>query len=535
MIATLPRSHRHAEQPLELSTPVRQLALAVGLSIACSLTIAAQSPAGARVAAESEKWRTLALTWRPIRDGSSEVAAVVVAETLSSAADQRALSLRAPITYAGVRGIADRVQQLTVRDSIGDVSLEASDEPADPGGFPNYRHWRASRTVHGAIAVSYRALVQPPPGRGPPFGIRAYAGGVSGAGSGFLVLPERQGSVRARVHWDLSDLATGATAVATYGDGDFERVGAPDELMQTWIMAGPLGRFRGSGGARGFSAAWLGQPAFDATREMQWAARMYAYLAKSYRYLDPPPPYRVFIRVLLDARGATALGNSFMLVSPPAGSNTASAFTPRETMTHEMGHMWVGDIDGPIGVTSWFTEGLNTYYTRLLPMRGGFDSVSEFGRRINEDFKTYFTSPARNLSADSIVKIGFNDDDVRHIPYYRGSFYFADLDARIRAASRGRRNLDSLVIGLFRRRARGERFDQEVWITAVGKEIGPTARADFERVILRGETIVPSSDAFGPCFTRRPASLTPAGGGAPVAGYEWVRVDSIPDARCRVW
>ena len=62
-----------------------------------------------------------------------------------------------------------------------------------------------------------------------------------------------------------------------------------------------------------------------------------------------------------------------------------------------------------------------------------------------------------------------------------------------------------------------------------------SARADFERVILRGETIVPPSDAFGPCFTRRPASLTPKGGGAPVAGYEWLRVDSIPDARCRVW
>ncbi|HSQ28499.1 MAG TPA: hypothetical protein VLN49_01540, partial [Gemmatimonadaceae bacterium] len=135
--------------------------------------------------------------------------AVVVAETLSSAADPRALSLRAPVTYAGVRGIADRVQHLTVRDSIGDVPLEASDEPADPGGFPNYRHWRATRPVHGAIAVSYRALVQPPPGRGPPFGIRAYAGGVTGAGSGFLVLPEHQGRVRSRVHWDLSDLASG--------------------------------------------------------------------------------------------------------------------------------------------------------------------------------------------------------------------------------------------------------------------------------------------------------------------------------------
>lgn len=514
---------------------LHRLAFATTLFVACPLALASQSPTRARASTDSGATRSLALSWRPVRDGSAEVVAIAVAETLSSASDPHAFSLRAPITYAGVRGIAERVQQLVVRDSTGDVPLEATDEPADPGGYPNFRHWRATRPVHGAIAISYRALVQTPPGRGPPFGIRAYAGGVSGAGSGFLVLPEHHHNVRSRVHWDLTDLAAGATAMATYGDGDFERVGDPDELMQTWIMAGPLGRFRGTGSARGFGAAWLGQPAFDATREMEWAARMYAYLAKSYRYLDPPPPYRVFIRVLPDARGATALGNSFMMVAPPATSGAAPGQLPRETMTHEMGHMWVGDIEGPMGVTSWFTEGLNTYYTRLLPMRGGFDSVSEYGRRINEDFGTYFTSPARNLSADSIVKIGFNDEDVRHIPYYRGSFYFADLDARIRSRSRGRRNLDSLVIGLFRRRARGDRFDHETWIAAVEREIGPSARADFQRVILRGATIVPPSDAFGPCFTRRPASLTPKGGGVSVAGYVWVRVDSIPDARCRVW
>ena len=515
---------------------LRRLAGSTTLLLVGPLVIQAQLTSRARASTNpASNIRTLALTWHPVRDGSSEVAALVVAETLSAATDPHAFSLRAPITYAGVRGIAERIQQLAVHDSLGEVPLEASDEPADPGGFPNYRHWRTTRPVHGAITISYRALVQPPPGRGPPFGVRAYAGGVSGAGSGFLVLPEHQGTVRSHVHWDLSELAAGASAVATYGDGDFERVGDPDDLMQTWIMAGPLGKSRGTGLAIGFTAAWLGEPAFDAAREMAWAARMYAYLAMSYRYLDPPPHYRVFIRVLPDARGATALANSFMLVAPPAGASAPSTASIRETMTHEMGHMWVGDIEGPIGVTSWFTEGLNTYYTRLLPMRAGFDSVGEYGRRINEDFKTYFTSPARNLSADSIVKIGFNDEDVRHIPYYRGSFYFADLDSRIRAASHGRRNLDSLVISRFRRRVLGERFDQDAWIAAVTKEIGPSARADFERVILRGETIVPPSDAFGPCVTRRPASLTPKSGGVPVAGYQWVRVDSIPDARCRVW
>ncbi|MDR7420805.1 MAG: hypothetical protein QN178_18060, partial [Armatimonadota bacterium] len=59
------------------------------------------------------------------------------------------------------------------------------------------------------------------------------------------------------------------------------------------------------------------------------------------------------------------------------------------------------------------------------------------------------------------------------------------------------------------------------------------ARTDFESVILRGETIVPPRGAFGPCFDRRPATLEL--GDRPGDGYEWVRIPSVPDARCRQW
>src|SRR5207248_5757879 len=98
-----------------------------------------------------------------------------------------------------------------------------------------------------------------------------------------------------------------------------------------------------------------------------------------------------------------------------------------------------------------------------------------------------------------------------------------------------------LMQDIFRMRQNGGRFDHEAWIQAVTKEIGSSARAQFEGVILRGETIVPASDAFGPCFERRATKLTPPGRGgrggaapsadAPVNGYEWVRVESIPDER----
>jgi hypothetical protein len=481
---------------------------------------------------------TFDVVWRPVRDGTPEVVAIEVKETLRGAPLPESFAVRAPVTYAGVRGIADRVERLTVQDSIGLVALKPTDDPPDPGGFPSYRHWRADRPVRGTVTITYRSLVMPPPGGGPPFGIRATSGGVSGAGSGFLALPEGIRSVTSHVHWDLSDLAPGSFAVTTFAEGDFDLVGTPEALMQGWISAGPLGRYPANGSASGFTATWLGKPPFDPQTEMQWAAKMYGYLAKSYKYLDPPPPFRVFIRVLdSGGGGATALANSFMLSTGPGGSGEGRGQSPRGTMTHEMGHMWVGSIDGPQGVISWFTEGLNTYYTRLIPMRGGFDSVEEYGRSLNATFRDYYTNVARNLSADSIVKIGFNDNNVRHIPYVRGSMYFADLDSKIRAASKGKRNLDSLMLDIFRMRQSGGRFDHEAWIQAVTKEIGPSARAEFEAVILRGETIVPASDAFGPCFERRAAKMTPPGRGgsdaAAIDGYEWVRMPSIPDERCR--
>jgi predicted metalloprotease with PDZ domain len=165
-------------------------------------------------------------------------------------------------------------------------------------------------------------------------------------------------------------------------------------------------------------------------------------------------------------------------------------------------------------------------------MRGGHETIEEYEADINETFRSYFTSPARNLTADSITTIGFSDETARRIPYWRGSFYFADLDGRMRAASHGERGLDDLMLDMFERRARGDAFDHEVWIETVVREIGPEARDQFESVILRGETIIPRSDAFGPCFRRRTTSVS---GGDAVEGFEWVRVSEVPDGACRGW
>jgi len=89
----------------------------------------------------------------------------------------------------------------------------------------------------------------------------------------------------------------------------------------------------------------------------------------------------------------------------------------------------------------------------------------------------------------------------------------------------GTRTLDSLTRGIFVRRHRGERFDQDAWLEAVTRELGDSARSQFRSVILEGKSIVPAPDAFGPCFTRK----------ANGAGYEWIRLKEVPEATCRSW
>ncbi len=473
---------------------------------------------------------------KPVREGGPEVTAIEVRAELAGG-EGDTLALSAPVTYAGVRGVADRVQGLTVRDARGVVPLTAVDDPAAPGGFPYFRHWSAQRPVSYPVTISYRSLVQPAGApQGPPFGIRPSGGGVSGAGAGFLVLPEKIGEAQLKLRWDLSDLAKGSSAVASFGDGDVALTGEPEKLRQAWYMAGPMGRYPKTGDVDGFSGTWLGQSPFDPATELAWSGKLYQQLDKDFGYLKPAPRYRVFMRFLdtPPVGGGTALPNSFMLSRASAPRDLAAA-GPRTTFAHEMIHQWVGGIESPgaVGVSSWFSEGLTTYYTALAPMRAGFSSVEEYGEQINAAARGYWGSEARDWSAERIAKAGFGSESIRHVPYNRGALYFADLDAKIRAKSGGKRKLDDLLAPMFVSREKGVRFDHAAWTTMVSAELGPQAVETFEKAVLGGEMFTPDAGAFGPCFTRQ--ATTYKVGEAMLDGYEWVRIASVPDATCRRW
>lgn len=476
---------------------------------------------------------------RPVRGGGQEVAAIEsrVEVVGTPPPQEKPFTVQAPITYAGVTGIADRIEAVEARDQSGVVALSVEDEPADPGGFPYYRLWRAGRDVVYPVVVTYRSRPQPEAVRGPQFSFRAHAGGVSTAGSGLLALPVVPGEVTTRVRWDLSDLAPGSIAGSTFGEGDLELRGPLHQLTQGFYMAGPLGRYAPEEAGGKFIAYWLGQPPFDPLEEMSWAWQSYRFQEEFFNDASAPA-YRIFVRALPEATrvlGGTALQNSFLL-AVPVGSADKSVKSPRETIAHEIGHMFVGGISGK-GPTTWFGEGLNVHYTRLLLLRSGLEPVDAYLESVNKTAQGYYSNPYRNESADALQRLGFSagvgEGSAQNVPYTRGSLYFAAVDWKIRDASGGKRTLDDVMLPLFERRRNGQPFDTEELLAAFEKEYGPGARADFESVIVRGETIEPPSGAFGPCLERRPKKYSFQG--KEYDGYEWVRVPPVADERCRAW
>jgi len=497
-------------------------------------TKSASSPAAAVQASAAPMFE---IQMKPVLGADGEPEAVEVRERFSGPErpkDAGQPSFQAPTLYAGVPGIADTFENLEIRDAVGRVSLAKTDDPTDKGGFVFYRHWRTERAVMYPFEVRYRAHMYPTTKRnGPPWHLRPAAGGVSAAGAGFLLLPEDPGEYQIRLHWDLSGMAPNSIGVMSLGEGDVALTGTADQLLNSWYMAGPVGRYPAKGDVSGFSAIWLGEFPFDPVAAMTFAAKAYVRMCEFFGETNPAP-YRVFMRALKTppVGGGTALPRSFMLSMGTTPRNSADS-DPRGTIVHEMMHDFTGGIEGPEGITAWFSEGLTVFYTNLLPMRTGLWSIDEYLAYINEEAKSYYSNPGRNFSAEEIVKVGFGDERIRHVPYARGFLYFADLDARIREASGGKRKLDNFILEIFALRKAGEKIDQEKWLEAVTKEIGPSARAEFEAVILRGEMIVPASGAFGPGFERKPVKYVE--NGKEINGFEWVRVPSVTDAQCREW
>ena len=413
--------------------------------------------------------------------------------------------LRLPMVFASVKTQAYEAADIQVTDAKGAVPLVQKDDPTDEANFLYFRRWQVGRPTEGDVTIRYKAdaeVFRPKLGSGPPFDLRPEAGGLNAAGVTFLAVPDNSRPYSLHLAWDLSGMPAGSRGVQSLGEGELKMVGPVELLANTFYMAGPLKSYPAQPGGP-FGIYWLGTPPFDVEAVASWTEKARTAIATFFG--EPDKPYRVFFRKNpYPGTGGAGLINSFMSGFGDTPAPTVDKM--RHHLAHEIVHNWPGSLDGPNGVVSWYGEGMAEFYSATIPWRAGLISTQDFLDQVNARAQSYYGNPVNTAPASEIAAKFWSDTRVRTLPYDRGAFYFASVDAQIRAKSGGKRRLDDLTKAMIARREAGKPHDTDAWLELVTAELGPQAKVDFD-AMMAGKLLVPPSDAYGPCFKREVAAF----------------------------
>ncbi len=248
--------------------------------------------------------------------------------------------------------------------------------------------------------------------------------------------------------------------------GDF------DELVDSPILAGGLARYSyevdgvphalvnlGEGGV------WDGA---QAARDVEKITR-----AQVRFWGGAPYPRYVFLNAITEAGGGLEHRTSSLLMTKRFATRTKKDYQRwLKLASHELFHAWNGKRMRPVELGPfdyererytgglWAVEGLTSYYESVLLARAGLLDEGDFLEHISEDIETLQTTPGRALQAasessfDAWVKLYRRDAGSanRTVSYYaKGAVVGMLLDAKIRAATGGKRSLDDVMRAAFER------------------------------------------------------------------------------------
>ena len=118
------------------------------------------------------------------------------------------------------------------------------------------------------------------------------------------------------------------------------------------------------------------------------------------------------------------------------------------TISHEIGHHWIGHRLEMNISNQWFGEGFNDYITFNTLLSAGLLTAGDFENRMNDVFKAHYSSGIRNLPNDSVFKNYWKLGDYNKLPYRRGCIFAFYLDNQIRQSSKGNKTIRDLLLSL---------------------------------------------------------------------------------------
>ncbi|WP_196871301.1 M61 family metallopeptidase [Sphingobium sp. JAI105] len=397
----------------------------------------------------------------------------------------------------------DKITDLVIADAKGALNVSTQDvtEVASQD-----RYWIPDRATSGQITVKYRVpfTTGKEQALSPQYKTYSGDGGFSGAGEALLMVPADSERSKVRVRWRLP---SGSTGLSSFGAGDSESKLSlsPAEIDRVYFMAGRIGTYVQK--STGFVSGWQGKPGFDPLLIMTWTERLSREYGKFFGYV--PDNFSAFARKLTaNPNSGNGLYYGFVFTYSP--ENSGDPFKIKTLLAHEMVHSWVDSLDEIPGVdeltSSWFGEGLASYYEMVLPYQAGLFSSDDFLKILNSTAGRYYSNIKINIPNDQIAPGFWRDTLIRVLPYDRGALYFATVDDEIRKASNGKRSLASIVRPMLAQRRAGGKVDMALWLRLLHEQLGERGVNAFH-AMLAGQTILPASDAFGPCFRRGNTSL----------------------------
>ncbi|MFN3538294.1 MAG: hypothetical protein ACK4Y4_12680, partial [Brevundimonas sp.] len=365
------------------------------------------------------------------------------------------------------------------------------------------RRWRVQRATVGVVVVRYQDTpreITPATRPGPLYDMRGEGQGFHGSGAVIIALPPEGWPRPVRIDWDLSDMPEGARGANSLGEGSIEAVVPQQGVASSYFMAGSLHSLPRDG--RGaFVGYWITPPAFDLENALGRIEDAYGQFSTFFG--DEAVPFRVFMRTTPTFAGGGSGGyNSFMFGN--VEGQTREEAEVLGLLAHETLHNWLNGLGEE--TSQWWSEGTTTYYTEVLSYRAGLTSLDQFQEAMNDLARSYYTNPRSDLPNDEVTRLFFSDGDAQLVPYQRGPIYFAQVDARMRAASNGEKRVDDLVLALLDARRNGGDYSRAGWVALLRQELGEDGVAEFE-TMMAGRPMDLPDNLLGRCFEREAATL----------------------------
>lgn len=404
---------------------------------------------------------------------------------------------------------AGRIQNLAARDGAGAVLAVAR---------TSGNRWRISTGGASAVIVTYSLLCEQ---RSVTTNWVSPDLGVLNGAATFLTVAD--GVARPHeVHLELPSVwKDAATALAAAPDGKpyHYRASDYDTLVDSPIISGDLG-------IQEFVVAGSRHRLVDAGERPGWDARRAAAdlerMVRSARQVWGSLPFErySFLNVFrpggggLEHKDSTLLTTNAARVQTPEGYARWLAF-----VSHEYAHAWnvkrlrpveLGPFDyeeGPKTTSLWISEGVTNYYADLVLARAGLQDEAAFLASLSSQIHALQTQPGRLLQSleQSSLEVwgnslsGVNPSEKTVSYYVKGHVAGFLLDARIRAATSGRKSLDD-VMRLALARYGGERGFTAAQFQATAEEVaGVDLGPWFRRAIASTEELdyEPALEWFG--------------------------------------